>query len=86
MRVSGAYDFNACCLRYFNAAGADPSGGIGEAHDPETHLIPNVLRSLLDGGGVVKVFGDDYETHDGTCMGIMYVNDLAQAHVLALVS
>lgn len=83
--VCNAYDFNACCLRYFNAAGADPSGGIGEAHDPETHLIPNVLRSLLEGGIKLKIFGDDYETHDGTCVrDYVHVNDLAQAHLLGL--
>ena len=83
--ICSAYDFNTCCLRYFNAAGADHSGGIGEAHDPETHLIPNVLRSLLGGDGVVKVFGDDYETYDGTCVrDYVHVNDLSQAHLLAL--
>lgn len=83
--ICNAYDFNACCLRYFNAAGADQSGGIGEAHDPETHLIPNVLGSLLRGGRTLKVFGDDYETHDGTCVrDYVHVNDLAQAHLLGL--
>ena len=66
--LCNAYDLNACCLRYFNAAGADLAGGIGEAHDPETHLIPNVLRSLLGDGDVLKVFGNDYPTHDGTCV------------------
>ena len=83
--ICNAYDFNACCLRYFNAAGADPLGGIGESHDPETHLIPNVLRSLLRGGSKLKVFGDDYDTHDGTCVrDYVHVNDLAQAHLLGL--
>ena len=83
--VCDSYDFNACCLRYFNAAGADPAGGIGEAHDPETHLIPNVLRSLLGDGDVLKVFGNDYATHDGTCVrDYVHVNDLAQAHLLGL--
>lgn len=83
--VCDAYDFNACCLRYFNAAGADQSGNIGEAHDPETHLIPNVLRSLLLGGSKLKVFGNDYDTHDGTCVrDYVHVNDLAQAHLLGL--
>ena len=85
--VCDAYDFNACCLRYFNAAGADQSGDIGEAHDPETHLIPNVLRSLLGDGDVLKVFGNDYATHDGTCVrDYVHVNDLAQAHLLGLES
>lgn len=83
--ICNAYDFNACCLRYFNAAGADPLGGIGESHDPETHLIPNVLRSLLRGGSKLKVYGDDYDTHDGTCVrDYVHVNDLAQAHLLGL--
>jgi UDP-glucose 4-epimerase len=83
--VCNAYNFNACCLRYFNAAGADPSGGIGESHDPETHLIPNVLGSLLKGGSKLKVFGDDYDTSDGTCIrDYVHVNDLAQAHLLGL--
>ena len=83
--LCNAYDLNACCLRYFNAAGADLAGGIGEAHDPETHLIPNVLRSLLGDGDVLKVFGNDYATHDGTCVrDYVHVNDLAQAHLLGL--
>ena len=54
-------------LRYFNAAGADPAGEIGEAHDPEPHLIPRVLAAARD-GTTVPVYGDDYETHDGTCV------------------
>ena len=83
--LCNAYDLNACCLRYFNAAGADLAGGIGEAHDPETHLIPNVLRSLLGDGHLLKVFGNDYATHDGTCVrDYVHVNDLAQAHLLGL--
>jgi len=77
--------FNATSLRYFNAAGAHESAEIGEAHDPETHLIPNVLRSLLGVGEKLKVFGNDYETHDGTCVrDYVHVNDLAQAHLLGL--
>ncbi len=83
-----AYGMNAVCLRYFNAAGADPLGDIGEAHEPETHLIPNILQSLVDGAGPgtrVKVFGNDYPTPDGTCVrDYIHVNDLAEAHLLAL--
>ncbi|MBN1533733.1 MAG: UDP-glucose 4-epimerase GalE, partial [Spirochaetes bacterium] len=71
-------------LRYFNAAGADPSGEIGESHVPETHLIPLVMRSLLE-DYTLTVFGTDYRTHDGTCIrDYIHVNDLASAHVLAL--
>lgn len=80
-----AYDFNATCFRYFNAAGAHNSGKIGEAHDPETHLIPNILKSALSGGNKLKVFGDDYGTHDGTCVrDYVHVTDLAQIHLLGL--
>jgi UDP-glucose 4-epimerase len=83
--ICSANDFNATCLRYFNAAGADPSGEIGEAHDPETHLIPNILKSVLSGKGDLKVFGDDYPTPDGTCVrDYVHANDLAQAHLLGL--
>ena len=83
--ICSANDFNATCLRYFNAAGADPSGSIGEAHDPETHLIPNILKSTISGGSVLKVFGNDYETRDGTCVrDYVHVTDLAQAHLLGL--
>ncbi len=72
-------------LRYFNAAGADPEGEIGEWHDPETHLIPNILHSLTQKKASLKVFGDDYPTPDGTCIrDYIHVNDLAKAHVLAL--
>ena len=71
-------------LRYFNAAGADPEREIGEAHDPETHLIPLVLEAARD-GKPVSVFGDDYDTSDGTCIrDYVHVLDIAQAHVLAL--
>lgn len=80
-----AYDFNATCFRYFNAAGADESGEIGEAHEPETHLIPNVLKSVISGKGNLKVHGNDYPTPDGTCIrDYVHVNDLAQAHLLGL--
>ena len=71
-------------LRYFNAAGADPEGAIGEEHDPETHLIPLALRAAA-GGRALSVFGDDYPTPDGTCIrDYIHVTDLARAHVLAL--
>lgn len=78
-----AYDLKYVCLRYFNAAGA--SYGIGEHHDPETHLIPIVLRIALERKGEVKIFGDDYPTFDGTCIrDYIHVCDLAAAHILAL--
>lgn len=83
--VCAAYDIDATCFRYFNAAGADQSGIIGEAHDPETHLIPNILKSTISGGNIFKVFGNDYQTHDGTCVrDYVHVTDLAQAHLLGL--
>jgi UDP-glucose 4-epimerase len=73
-------------LRYFNASGADPAGDLGEEHDPETHLIPLVLRAVMT-GQPVTVFGDDYDTPDGTCIrDYIHVNDLAQAHILAVES
>jgi UDP-glucose 4-epimerase len=71
-------------LRYFNACGADPGSGLGEEHDPETHLIPLVLRAILT-GEPITVFGDDYDTPDGTCIrDYIHVNDLAQAHIRAV--
>jgi len=71
-------------LRYFNAAGADPDAELGEEHDPETHLIPLVLRAAA-GRGAIKVFGRDYDTPDGTCLrDYIHVTDLARAHVSAL--
>jgi UDP-glucose 4-epimerase len=80
-----AYGLRSVALRYFNAAGASPGGEIGEAHSPETHLIPNVLRAALGTGPALKVFGDDYPTPDGTCVrDYVHVDDLAQAHELAL--
>lgn len=80
-----AYGMRSVSLRYFNAAGADPSGEIGEAHDPETHLIPNVLKSALDPNNKLKVFGQDYSTPDGTCVrDYIHINDLCRAHQLAL--
>jgi len=71
-------------LRYFNACGADPQGRLGERHQPETHLIPLVMRAVAS-GEPVTVFGDDYDTADGTCIrDYIHVNDLAQAHIQAL--
>lgn len=72
-------------LRYFNAAGADPGGRAGESHDPETHLIPNVIRGALGQAPAISIFGTDYPTPDGTCIrDYVHVCDLARAHVLAL--
>jgi UDP-glucose 4-epimerase len=71
-------------LRYFNASGADPAGELGEEHEPETHLIPLLLRAAAT-GRPVTVFGDDYDTPDGTCIrDYIHVNDLAEAHILAV--
>jgi UDP-glucose 4-epimerase len=80
-----AYGLKSVCLRYFNACGADPEAEIGERHEPETHLIPNILKSVLAGGGQeLKVFGNYYPTADGTCIrDYIHINDLAQAHILA---
>ena len=80
-----AYEFRYVSLRYFNAAGADESGEIGELHDPETHLIPLALSAAAGKGPELKVFGSDYPTSDGTCIrDYVHVNDLASAHVKAL--
>ena len=80
-----AYGLRSISLRYFNAAGADPDGEIGEDHDPETHLIPLVLEAAYGRRPSVTVFGDDYPTHDGTCVrDYIHVTDLADAHVRAL--
>jgi len=80
-----AYDFNYISLRYFNAAGADPEGEIGESHEPETHLIPLVLDAASGKKGEIKIFGDDYQTKDGTCIrDYIHVTDLADAHLKAL--
>ena len=79
-----AYGLRAIRLRYFNAAGADPDGDLGEDHDPEIHLIPLAIKAVL-GGPRLKVFGEDYATADGTCLrDFVHVSDLAQAHVGAL--
>ena len=83
--LSLAQKCSAICLRYFNAAGADPEGELGEAHDPETHLIPTILNSYYRTQHPLKVFGDNYPTPDGTCIrDYVHVNDLADAHLLAL--
>ncbi|ACF12520.1 UDP-glucose 4-epimerase [Chloroherpeton thalassium ATCC 35110] len=80
-----AYDLRSVRLRYFNAAGADPDGGIGEDHDPETHLIPLVLDAALERRAHISMFGTDYDTPDGTCVrDYIHVTDLAEAHVLGL--
>jgi UDP-arabinose 4-epimerase len=80
-----AYGFSACCLRYFNAAGADPAGTLGERHDPETHLIPLAILAALGRGEELKIYGGDYETKDGSCIrDYTHVSDLADAHVLAV--
>lgn len=79
-----AYGLRSVRLRYFNAAGADESGEIGEIHDPETHLIPLALAASAHGTGL-HIYGDDYPTADGTCVrDYIHVNDLADAHVRAL--
>jgi len=80
-----AYGLRSVALRYFNAAGADPEGRIGERHDPETHLIPLALQAVLGRRPALKVFGRDYDTPDGTCVrDYIHVDDLADAHLLAL--
>jgi UDP-glucose-4-epimerase GalE len=80
-----AYGLRYASLRYFNAAGADESGEIGELHNPETHLIPLALAATSDKGQALQIFGEDYPTPDGTCIrDYIHVNDLAEAHALAL--
>jgi UDP-arabinose 4-epimerase len=80
-----AHGINWCALRYFNAAGADPDGELGELHDPETHLIPLVMQAALGVKQSVSVYGDDYDTPDGTAVrDYVHVTDLASAHVAAL--
>lgn len=82
---SKAFNMNSVCLRYFNAAGAHPKGMIGEAHNPETHLIPNILLSTLHENRKLKVFGNEYDTPDGTCVrDYIHVQDLCSAHLSAL--
>lgn len=83
--VSRAHGLRYVALRYFNACGAHPSGAIGEAHNPETHLVPIILQVPNGQREAVSVFGDDYPTRDGTCVrDYIHVTDLAQAHILAL--
>ncbi|HIC95986.1 TPA: UDP-glucose 4-epimerase GalE [Candidatus Bipolaricaulota bacterium] len=80
-----AHGLRYISLRYFNAAGSDPEGEIGEWHNPETHLIPIVLEAALGERDHVEIFGTDYDTRDGTCIrDYIHVNDLAEAHILAL--
>jgi len=80
-----AHGLKSCCLRYFNAAGADPDGELGERHDPETHLIPLVLQAASGRRENITVFGKDYDTPDGSCIrDYIHINDLCQAHLLAL--
>src|ERR1700678_833680 len=80
-----AYGLRYMALRYFNAAGADESGEIGELHDPETHLIPAALKAVTGERGELELFGSDYPTPDGTCIrDYIHVNDLGDAHITAL--
>jgi UDP-arabinose 4-epimerase len=81
---AGAYGIRYVALRYFNAAGADPEGEIGERHDPETHVIPLAIRAALGQAGPIGVFGTDYPTADGSAVrDYIHVADLADAHVRA---
>jgi UDP-glucose 4-epimerase len=80
-----AYGLRFVSFRYFNAAGADEGGSIGESHDPETHLIPLIFQAIKGKRAALEIFGDDYPTPDGTCIrDYIHVNDLAEAHVLGL--
>ena len=82
---SQAYGLNYISLRYFNAAGADPEGKVGEDHEPETHLIPVLLQTALGLRERFQLFGTDYPTSDGTCIrDYIHIADLSQAHLLAL--
>lgn len=83
--TSNAHDLNYVCLRYFNVAGAASEGHIGEAHNPETHIIPIILQVPLGQREHITIFGEDYETEDGTCIrDYIHVTDLVDAHILAL--
>ncbi|MBS3994355.1 MAG: UDP-glucose 4-epimerase GalE [Alkaliphilus sp.] len=83
--ADNAYGIKHIILRYFNVAGAHESGKIGEEHQPETHIIPLILQVPLNKRAYITVFGDDYETHDGTCVrDYIHVTDLTDAHILAL--
>lgn len=80
-----AHNLRFVSLRYFNACGAHPNGKIGEAHNPETHLIPLILQVPNGQRDAISVYGDNYDTKDGTCVrDYIHVNDLAQAHILAM--
>ena len=80
-----AHGLKSVCLRYFNAAGADPDGEIGERHEPETHLVPLILQVASGRRSQIGVYGDDYPTPDGTCVrDYVHVADLCDAHLLAL--
>jgi UDP-glucose 4-epimerase len=80
-----AYGLKSVCLRYFNAAGADEKGRIGERHEPETHLIPLVLQAASKRRDAITIFGNDYDTNDGTCIrDYIHIDDLCDAHTLAL--
>ncbi len=82
---AASYAFKYCALRYFNAAGADAEQGLGECHDPETHLIPLILQAATGQRAAITVFGNDYPTEDGTCVrDYIHVKDLCNAHWLAL--
>ncbi len=82
---SRAYGLRFVSFRYFNAAGADEGGTIGENHHPETHLIPLIFQAIQGKRAALEIFGDDYPTPDGTCIrDYIHVNDLAEAHVLGL--
>ena len=82
---AAAYEIRYVALRYFNASGADPDGELGERHDPETHLIPRALLSASGALPFLSVFGDDYDTRDGTCLrDYIHVMDLARGHLLAV--
>jgi UDP-glucose 4-epimerase len=83
--VEVAYGMRSSCLRYFNAAGADPDGEMGECHEPETHLIPLVLQAASGRREAITIYGQDYPTPDGTCIrDYIHVRDLCDAHLLAL--
>lgn len=80
-----AYGLKSTCLRYFNAAGADPEGELGERHNPESHLIPLILQAASGRREAISIFGQDYPTDDGTCVrDYVHINDLCDAHSLAL--
>jgi UDP-glucose 4-epimerase len=80
-----AYDFRYAALRYFNAAGADPEAGLGECHEPESHLIPLVIEAAMGKRPHITIYGEDYPTPDGTCLrDYIHVRDLAEAHLAGL--